>query len=68
MSAGEDANRSPLNALARMKPAPSTLARNPFPPLDEPRPHAATRRAMPTTTHYPIAKPTVLQKIISAWP
>ena len=62
------AKRSPLIALARMKPALSTLAQSPRPFLVEPLPHADTKRASPTTSQYAIARATVHQNIMSALP
>ena len=68
MRAGEVASRSPLMALARMKPALSTRAHTPRPFLVEPRPQADTRRAKPTTAQYAMASATVHQKMTCACP
>ncbi len=67
-SAGELAKRSPLIALARMKPALWTRSHSPFPGLLIPRFQAETMRALPTTSQYAMASETVPQNIISAEP
>lgn len=68
IKAGDVANRSPLIALAKMNPALSTLAQNPFPVLIEPLPKAEAIRANPTRSQYAIARATVHQKTIWASP
>lgn len=68
MSAGEVANRSPLMALAKIKPALCARDQSPHSGRVIPRPHADTTRATPTTTQYAIVRTTVLQNIAKAMP
>lgn len=66
--AGDVAKRSPLIALANIKPALWTRSHKPFPGLLIPRFQAETILAIPTTTQYAIVKATDPQNMATAAP
>lgn len=68
MRAGDEANRSPLRALAKMNPLRSTFDQNPGPGRLDPLPHADTNLAIPTTSQYPKASAIVPANMYTALP
>ena len=67
-SAGDVASLSPLIALASIRPALSTFDHQPVTGLERPRFQADTSLAMPTTSQYAMARETVVQNMIAAFP